>query len=198
MVSYISHRPMRVAMIAIWHAVLYMQTYSPSVILIHIHRWTVMSSEVVHCYLCDRRERGARSKVTTVGTVERQQKIYDGYQRLHVRSLNYPLVDKKVHASCYRAVTFGLSSVSDMKMTGRPKRYQHPPRVVSEAISILLNLPTSPINDNRNYLHQNQQHSTSAQLNLDIESIADCRSLSDPEVRSSEIFTVIRMLCILW
>ncbi|CAF4148212.1 unnamed protein product [Rotaria magnacalcarata] len=64
-----------------------------------------MPSQIVHCLLCDRRERTARSKFTTIMTVERQEKIYEGYENRHGKSLNYSLINKKVHVSCYLSIT---------------------------------------------------------------------------------------------
>ncbi|CAF3423350.1 unnamed protein product [Rotaria sp. Silwood2] len=77
-----------------------------------------MPSEVVHCVLCDRRERGARSKYTTITTVERQEKIYEGYKKRYGQPLNYCLIKKKVHVACYSSITFGLKALSTVNKPG--------------------------------------------------------------------------------
>ncbi|CAM4758590.1 unnamed protein product [Rotaria magnacalcarata] len=73
-----------------------------------------MPSQIVHCLLCDRRERTARSKFTTIMTVERQEKIYEeenqicNFQRTTL--LVYPILLKvneqniRVCYSCHHGV----------------------------------------------------------------------------------------------
>ena len=80
-----------------------------------------MPSEIVHCVLCDRRNRAARSKFTKIITRERQEKIYEGYKKLNGYSLNHSLMNKKIHISCYNTFTFGLDPVTTVNKTGRPK-----------------------------------------------------------------------------
>ena len=78
-------------------------------------------SEIVHCVLCDRRNRAACSKFTKIATSERQEKIYEGYKKRNGYSLNHSLMNKKIHISCYNTFTFGLNPVTTVNKTGRPK-----------------------------------------------------------------------------
>ena len=79
-----------------------------------------MPSEIVHCVLCDRRNRAARSKFTKITTSERQEKIYDDYKKRN----GYSLMNKKIHISCYNT---RLDPVTTVNKTGRPKinSYRH-------------------------------------------------------------------------
>ena len=79
-----------------------------------------MPSEIVHCVLCDRRNRAARSKFAKlhVATSERQEKIYDGYKKRNSYSLNHSLMNKTIHISCYNTFTFGLEPVTTVNKTG--------------------------------------------------------------------------------
>ena len=54
-----------------------------------------MPSEIVHCVLCDRRNRAARSKFAKLATSERHEKIYDGYKKRNGYSLNHSLMNIK-------------------------------------------------------------------------------------------------------
>ncbi|CAF1371485.1 unnamed protein product [Rotaria sordida] len=128
-----------------------------------------MPSEVIYCVLCDRRERGARSKFTTITTVERQQKVYEAYEKRHGRPLNYSLINKKVHCSCYHALTFSFRPVSIMNRTGRPKLYKRPRRCNLTTTNISATHQSSFINIQRNYSHQNEPQSSSVELNMNME-----------------------------
>ncbi|CAF1472172.1 unnamed protein product [Rotaria sordida] len=128
-----------------------------------------MPSEVIHCVLCDRRERGARSKFTTITTVERQQKVYEAYEKRHGRPLNYSLINKKVHCSCYHALTFSFRPVSVMNRTGRPKLYKRPRRCNLTTTNISATHQSSFIKIQRNYSHQNEPQSSSVELNVNME-----------------------------
>ena len=57
-----------------------------------------MPSEIVHCVLCDRRNRAARSKFAKLATSERQEKIRDGYKKRNSYSLNHSLMNICIHA----------------------------------------------------------------------------------------------------
>ncbi|CAF3938297.1 unnamed protein product [Rotaria sp. Silwood1] len=76
-----------------------------------------MPSPVIHCVLCDRRERIARSKLTIITTVEREQKVYEGYKKRFGQPLNYSLLNKTVHTSCYKTITVRLKSLSNRSIT---------------------------------------------------------------------------------
>ena len=80
-----------------------------------------MPSKIVHCVLCDRRNRAARSKFAKLTTSERQEKIYDGYKKRNGYSLNHSLMNKTIYISCYNTFTFGLDPVTTVNKTGRPK-----------------------------------------------------------------------------
>ncbi|CAF3390230.1 unnamed protein product, partial [Rotaria sp. Silwood2] len=80
-----------------------------------------MPSPVIHCVLCDRRERIARSKLTIITTVEREQKVYEGYQKRFGQPLNYSLLNKTVHTSCYKRITVRLKPLSNRSITSPHK-----------------------------------------------------------------------------
>ncbi|CAF3933472.1 unnamed protein product [Rotaria sp. Silwood2] len=140
-----------------------------------------MPSEIVHCHLCGRRERGARAKFTIIGTAERQQKIYEGYEKHYGQPLKYDLINKKVHSSCYYLLTGGLKSVSTMNRTGRPKIMKRPGRPISTKRKMAANYELSLINIKNNYSYESNSDSFTTDLNLDLEVTNDSFSLFDQE-----------------
>ena len=60
---------------------------------------TSMPSEIVQCVLSDRWEGVTHSNYTKITTSEREEKIYEGYKKHNDQSLNYSLIDEKVHIS---------------------------------------------------------------------------------------------------
>ena len=151
-----------------------------------------MPSEIVHCFICGRRERGPRSKYTLIGTVERAQKVYKAYQEHNGKSLNYSLMNTKLHVSCYNNVAFGQESVSKKNQIGRPKRYRRPCHVSTTADTSLPRRLSS-INNKKKNLKQKQSPSFITQQNVDLETSDDCLLLSDQEVRKSSF--VIKISC---
>ncbi|CAF3490847.1 unnamed protein product [Rotaria sordida] len=132
-----------------------------------------MPAEVIHCVLCDRRERGARSKFTTITTMERQQKVYEAYEKRHGQPLNYSLINKKVHCSCYRALTFSFTPVPVVNRTGRPKLYKRPRRCNLTTTNTSTIYQSSFTNIQRNYSQQNETQSSSIELNVNMEMFND-------------------------
>jgi hypothetical protein len=151
-----------------------------------------MPSEMVHCFICDRRERGSRSKYTLISTVERAQKVYDAYRERYGKSLYYSLMNMKIHVSCYKNVTFGQESVSTKNQTGRPKHYRRPCHASTAPDTSLLRTSSS-INNKKKNFKQKQSSSFITQENVDLETTDDCLLLSDQEVtKSSFIINISR------
>ncbi|CAF1383505.1 unnamed protein product [Rotaria sp. Silwood1] len=146
-----------------------------------------MPSEIIHCVLCDRRERGARSKFTTITTMERQQKVYEAYEKRHGQPLNYSLINRKVHCSCYRALTFSFTPVPVVNRTGRPKLYKRPRRYNLTTTNTSTNHQSSFINIQRNYSQQNEAQSSSVELNMNMKMVNDYYSEEENAQRSNVI-----------
>ena len=119
-----------------------------------------MPSEIVHCVLCDRRNRAARSKFTKITIRERQEKMYEGYKKRNDYSLNDSLMNKKIHISCYNTFTFGLDPVATVIKTGRPKINSYRRRrSLKDVLSHGFSLSITTI-ENRSY--QNERRSNIA------------------------------------
>ena len=125
-----------------------------------------MPSEIVHCVLCDRRNRAARSKFAKLTTSERQKKIYEGYKKRNGYSLNHSLMNKKIHISCYNTFTFGLDTVTTVNKTGRRKinSYRHR-RSLKNAPSHGFSLS---ITTTENRSHQNERRSNIIKRTIDL------------------------------
>ncbi|CAF3425220.1 unnamed protein product [Rotaria socialis] len=83
-----------------------------------------MPSSVLHCLLYDRRERTAKSKLTIINTVEREQKVCEGFKNRHGKPLNHSLFNKAVHTSCYKLILLHLKPLSN---TSRSDRHEFIP-----------------------------------------------------------------------
>ena len=140
-----------------------------------------MPSEVVHCVICDQRQRGARSKYTVIGTRERVQKVYKAYQQRYGKLLNHSITNTKVHVSCYKGLTYGEGPVSKKNLIGRPKHYPRPCNV-STASNICLYHKSPSIKNKKKNLQGKQHHSSITQQNLNLETINDCLFLLAQEV----------------
>ena len=125
-----------------------------------------MPSEIVHCVLCDRRNRAARSKFAKLTTSERQEKIYEGYKKRNGYLLNHSLMNKKIHISCYNKFTVGLEPVTTVNKTGRPKvnNYRRR-RSLKNAPSHGFSLSITTI-ENRS--HQNERRSNIGKRVIDL------------------------------
>ncbi|CAF3953138.1 unnamed protein product, partial [Rotaria sp. Silwood1] len=151
-----------------------------------------MPSEIIHCVLCDRRERGARSKFTTITTMERQQKVYEAYEKRHGQPLNYSLINRKVHCSCYRALTFSFTPVPVVNRTGRPKLYKRPRRYNLTTTNTSTNHQSSFINIQRNYSQQNEAQSSSVELNMNMKMVNDYYSEEENDnILNNHLMTTI-------
>ena len=84
-----------------------------------------MPSSVIHCLLCERRKRIARSKTTTINTAEQEQKVCEGYKIRFGRQLSHALINKNVHTTCYKITTLGLKPLTVRQKVGGPKRISH-------------------------------------------------------------------------
>jgi hypothetical protein len=71
-----------------------------------------MSSKTRFCVLCKRYERNNRSKFTRIFTVERAEKLLEGYRRRYNgEELNQPILHQLVHHKCYNKIVEGVSLV---------------------------------------------------------------------------------------
>ena len=145
-----------------------------------------MPSEIVHCVLCDRRNRAARSKFTKITTSERQEKICEGYKRRNGYSLNHSLMSKKIHISCYNTFTFGWDPVTTVNRTGRPKiKNYRRRRSLKNASSRGFSLFITTI-ENRS--HQNKRRSNIAKRVIDLNQSHNHVLSSESEVRYNQFF----------
>ena len=145
-----------------------------------------MPSEIVHCFLCDKRNRAARSKFTKITTSKRQGKIYEGYEKRNGYSLNHSLMNKKIHISCYNTFTFRLDPVTTVNKTGRPKIKSYSRR------RNLKNAPShgfsSFITTIENCSHQNERRSNIAKRVIDLNQSHNHVLSLESQVRYNQFF----------
>ena len=145
-----------------------------------------MPLEIVHCVLCDRRNRAARLKFAKLTTSERQEKIYEGYKRRNGYSLNHSLMNKKIHMSCYNRFTFGLDPVTTVNKTGCPKinSYRRQ-RGLKNALPHGFSLSITTI---ENCSHQNERGSNIGKRVIDLNQSHNHVLSSESEVRYNQFF----------
>ena len=145
-----------------------------------------MPSEIVHCVLCDRRNRAARSKFAKLTTRERQEKIYDGYKKPNGYSLNHSLMNKKAHISCCNRFTFGLDPVTTVNKIERPKINSYRRRRnLNNASPHGFSLSITTI-ENRS--HQNERWSNIGKRVIDLNQSHNHVLSSESEVTYNQLF----------
>ncbi|CAF3484338.1 unnamed protein product [Rotaria socialis] len=126
-----------------------------------------MPSSVLHCLLYDRRERTAKSKLTIINTVEREQKVCEGFKNRHGKPLNHSLFNKAVHTSCYKLILLHLKPLSN---TSRSDRYEFIPD--DNRCMPMIKYECSPVCSSivteRNSLYSHEQVCANEDLNVDL------------------------------
>jgi hypothetical protein len=80
-----------------------------------------MSSQIILCIICGTIDRYARKKYTEICTIERAKKVRKDYRRRWKEELNFPLLNRQVHAICYKSLVYDLEKVSTITKRGRPR-----------------------------------------------------------------------------
>jgi hypothetical protein len=80
-----------------------------------------MPSPTILCVICGTKDRYARSKYTKICTIEQANKIREGYRRRRKPELNFSLLNRQVHVTCYKSLVYDLEKVSNITKTGRPR-----------------------------------------------------------------------------
>jgi hypothetical protein len=71
-----------------------------------------MPNKIRFCVLCNRYDRTNRSNYTRIYTVERENKLLEGYRRRYNgQELNQPMLNKLVHHKCYNQIARSIPTI---------------------------------------------------------------------------------------
>ncbi|CAF1497842.1 unnamed protein product [Adineta ricciae] len=81
-----------------------------------------MPAKGILCVICGTRGRYRRSQFTKICTIEREEKIREGYRRRLKKELNSSLFNEQIHLSCYKSLVYDIGPLSINSGAGRSRR----------------------------------------------------------------------------